>query len=329
MSNIRRRSLVIGAAATVAAPAVVRAQNLAQAGDWPKGPVKIVVPFPPGGSTDPVARIIQAKLTEQTGWNVVVDNKPGGASVVGANVAAKSAPDGQTWMVTFDSHILNPAFAQAIPYKDSDLTNVMLIGRTPQTIAAHPDRPYKTFKEAVEDAKKRPGKVSFGVLGGSQALVLTTLIKKENDVDLNLIPYKGGGPLVQDLLGGVTDIGISSLTSFSPHIRTNKIRAIAVTSEKRTPALPDTPTLIEQGIKAFPSYSWWGVYAPTGVPKPIVDRMHAEIKKAVHSPDVTQKFIEQFNMEILTTGGEEFAAYQKSEQERWFKVIKENDIKGE
>lgn len=327
MNNMRRRALLAGVtAATVSAPAILRAQNVA---DWPKGPIKIVVPFPPGGSTDPVARIIQAKLTEQTGWNVIVENKPGGASAVGANVAAKSAPDGQTWMVTFDSHILNHAFAANLPYKDSDLLNVMLVGRTPQTIAAHPDRPYKTFKEVVDDAKKRPGKVNFGVLGGSQALVLATLIKKENDVDLNLIPYKGGGPLVQDLLGGVTDIGISSLTSFSPHIRTNKIRAIAVTGEQRTPALPETPTLIEQGIKAFPSYSWWGVYAPVGVPQPIVERMHAAITKAVRSPDVTQKFIEQFNMEILTSSGADFAAYQKSEQDRWFKVIKENDIKGD
>jgi tripartite-type tricarboxylate transporter receptor subunit TctC len=327
MNNMRRRALLAGVtAATVSAPAILRAQNVA---DWPKGPIKIVVPFPPGGSTDPVARIIQAKLTEQTGWNVIVENKPGGASAVGANVAAKSAPDGQTWMVTFDSHILNHAFAANLPYKDSDLLNVMLVGRTPQTIAAHPDRPYKTFKEVVDDVKKRPGKVNFGVLGGSQALVLATLIKKENDVDLNLIPYKGGGPLVQDLLGGVTDIGISSLTSFSPHIRTNKIRAIAVTGEQRTPALPDTPTLIEQGIKAFPSYSWWGVYAPVGVPQPIVERMHAAITKAVRSPDVTQKFIEQFNMEILTSSGADFAAYQKSEQDRWFKVIKENDIKGD
>ena len=167
------------------------------------------------------------------------------------------------------------------------------------------------------------------MLGGSQALVLTTLLKKENNFDMNLIPYKGGGPLVQDLLAGVTDIGISSLTSFSPHIRANKIRPIAVTGEARTPALPDTPTLAEQGIKSFPSYSWWGVYAPTGTPRPLVDRMHAEIKKAVRSPDVTQKFIEQFNMEILTNSPEDFAAYQKAEQERWFKVIKENDIKGE
>ena len=166
-------------------------------------------------------------------------------------------------------------------------------------------------------------------LASLRALVLMTLIRKENNVDLNLIPYKGGGPLNQDILAGVTDVAIGSLTSFSPHIRANKVRPLAVTGDKRTPALPETSTLIEQGVKSFPSYSWWGVYAPTGTPRPIVDRMNAEIKKAVLTPDVTQKFIEQFNMEILTTSPEEFAAYQKSEQDRWFKVIKDNDIKGD
>ncbi|MCW5734637.1 MAG: hypothetical protein KIS73_10945 [Enhydrobacter sp.] len=325
MTMLYRRSALIGAGAFVV-PTLARSQS---ATDWPKGQIKIIVPFPPGGSTDPVARIIQAKMVENTGWNIIIDNKPGGTGAVGSAIAAKSAPDGQTWMLTFDSHILNPAFAPNLPYKDSDLFNVMQIGRTPQAIMAHPDRPYQTFADAVADAKKRPGKVNVGVLGASQALVLMTLIKKENDVDLNLIPYKGGGPLNQDILAGVTDVAIGSLTSSSPHIVSKKVRAIGVTGENRTPALPDTPTLIEQGVKGFPSYSWWGVYAPAGTPRPIVDRMHAEITKAVRSPDVTQKFVEVFNMEILTSSPEQFAAYQKSEQERWFKVIKDNDIKGD
>ncbi|SJZ44340.1 Tripartite-type tricarboxylate transporter, receptor component TctC [Enhydrobacter aerosaccus] len=325
MTVIGRRSVLAGtAAALFAVPRPGRAQ-----GEWPKGPLKIVVPFPPGGSADPVARILQAKLIELTGWNVVVENKPGGTGVVGAAVVAKSPPDGQTWMLTFDSHILNPAFAAGLPYKDSELFNVMEVGRTPQVVVAHPDRPYRTLAEAIADARKHPGKVSMGVLGASQALVLMTLLKKENDVDLNLIPYKGGGPLNQDILGGVTDIAIGSLTSLSPHIRSGKVRAIGVTSEKRTPALPDTATLIEQGIKTYPSYSWWGIYVPSGTPGPIIDRMHAELTKAARSPDVTQKFVEQFNMETLTTSPEQFAAYQKSEQERWFKVIRDNNIQGD
>jgi tripartite-type tricarboxylate transporter receptor subunit TctC len=169
----------------------------------------------------------------------------------------------------------------------------------------------------------------MGVLAASQALVLLTLIKKENDVDINLIPYKGGGPLNQDFLAGVTDVAIQSTASFSPHIRARKVRPIAVTGDKRTPSLPDTSTLIEQNVKSFPSYAWWGVYAPAGVPKPIVGKMHLEIAKAVRSPDVTQKFAEQFDMEIICGSPEDFAAYQKSEQARWFKVIKDNDIKGD
>ncbi|HEU5094009.1 MAG TPA: tripartite tricarboxylate transporter substrate-binding protein, partial [Reyranella sp.] len=179
MVVLRRRTLLAGtAAATLATPAWAE-------GEWPKGPIRIIVPFPPGGSTDPVARIIQAKLIETKGWNIIIENKPGGTGAVGSAVAAKAAPDGQTWMITFDSHILNPAFASGLPYKDSDLFNVMEIGRTPQVITAHPDRPYKTFAEAVADARKRPGRVNMGVLGASQALVLMTLIKKENDVDIN------------------------------------------------------------------------------------------------------------------------------------------------
>jgi len=149
------------------------------------------------------------------------------------------------------------------------------------------------------------------------------------DEPQDFIPYKGGGPLNQDILAGVTDIAIGSTTSLSPHFRANKVRPIGVTGEQRTPALPDTPTLIEQGIKGFPSYAWWGIYAPTGTPRPIVDRMNAEVAKAVHSADVTQKFVDQFNMEILTTSPEAFAEFQKIEQERWTKVIKDNDIKGD
>ncbi len=326
MTAFHRRTLLIGGvAAGVAAPAIVRAQ-----GDWPKGTIRFVVPFPPGGSTDPVARIIQAKLTEQTGWNVIVENKPGGAGVVGAQVVAKSPPDGQTWLVVFDSHILLGAFSpNPLPYQDSDLLNVMLIGRTPQAIGTLPDRPYKTFTDVAEDARKRPGKVSMGVLGASQALVLMTYVNKENKIDLNLIPYKGGGPLLQDSLAGVTDVGISSLTAISPHFRSGKLRPIATTGDKRTPALPDTPTLLEQGIKSYPSYSWWGVYAPTGTPRPIVDRMNAEITKAVRSKEVTDKFVDQFNMEVLTTSPEAFAEFQKVEQARWTKIIKDNDIKGD
>ncbi len=325
MTILHRRSVLVGAAATtLGAPAIARAQA-----DWPKGPIKFVVPFPPGGSTDPITRIIQAKMIENTGWNIVVDNKPGGTGVVGASIVANSPPDGQTWLFVFDNHILNPIWTPSVPYKDSELLPVTQIGRSAQGIASFPARPFKTFAEAVQAAKAQPGKISCAVLASSLAQVLFAFMQKENGFEMNMIPYKGGGPLFQDALAGVTDLSVSSLANMVPHVRAGKLRMIGVTSEKRSAALPDVPTLVEQGIKAAPSYSWWGTYAPTGTPKPIVDRMYAEIVKAVRSPDVTQKFVEQFDMEVILSTPPEFATYMTKEQEFWGKIIRDNNLKPE
>jgi len=324
---VRRRSLLVGgAAAALASPSVARAQ-----GDWPKGgTMKFIVPFPPGGSTDPVARLVQARLQETLGWQIVVENKPGAAGAIGAAIAAKSPPDGQTWLVAFDSHILIAPFAGAnMPYKDSDLLNVMLVGRAPLAIACHPDRPYKTFADAMADARQRPGKPSVGVLTASQALLLITHLEKENGFDVNVIFYKGGAPTVQDLLAGVTDMALTTLAALDPHIRAGKLRALATTGDTRTPMLPDIPTLGEQGVKGYPTYSWWGIYAPAGTPRPIVERMNAEIAKALKSPEVAPKLAAQIGMEILASSPEAFTEFQKVEQERWARIIKDNGIKAD
>lgn len=323
---MHRRTLLAGTTAALAAPAFVRAQGT---GDWPKGPLRIVVPFPPGGTTDPVARILAAKVSDNTGWSTVIDNKPGAAGAIGAAIAAKAPPDGNTWMVTFDSHILSPAFTPNLPYRDSELLNVMLVGRAPLAVACHPDRPYKTMADVVADAKQRPGKVSVGLLSASGALLLTVYLQKANGFELNQIYYKGGGPTVQDVLAGVTDLTVTTLGALKPHFRAGKLRALGTTGDKRVPSLPDTPTLAEQGLKTYPTYSWWGVYAPAGTPAPIVERMTAELAKAVRAPDVAGKFGEQIDMEILASTPAEFASFQKAEQERWFKVIQDNNIKAD
>jgi tripartite-type tricarboxylate transporter receptor subunit TctC len=323
--TFRRRAVIAGAAAaTLAAPSIARGQ-----GDWPKGPIKFVVPFPPGGSTDPITRVIQAKLTEQTGWNIVVENKPGGTGVVGASIVAKAPPDGQSWLFVFDNHVLNPVWTPSVPYKDSELLPVMQIGRSAQGIACHPSRPYKSFADVVTAAKAQPGKISVAVLAASLAQVMFAFLQKENGFEVNTIPYKGGGPLLQDAIAGVTDLGVSSLAVMMPHVRAGKLRLLAVTGDKRSKAVPDMPTVAEQGIKSEPSNSWWGVYAPAGTPKPIVDRMHAAIVKAVQSPDVTQKFSDQFDMDIVLSSPEQFAAFQKKEQDFWGKVIRDNKLKPE
>jgi tripartite-type tricarboxylate transporter receptor subunit TctC len=330
VTKLSRRSVIVSAAAAgLATPAIVRAQNLAQGSDWPKGPLKIIVPFPPGGSTDPVARIIQAKLIEQNGWNVVIDNKAGGTGVVGAAIAAKSPPDGQTWMVTFDSHILNPIWTPTLPYKDSELMPVMQIGRSAQGIAAHPTRPFNSMADVATAAKAAPGKLSIASLAASLAQVYLAFLQKENGFELNTIPYKGGGPLFQDALAGVTDLSISSLANMMPHSAAGKLKLIGVTGESRSKLRPDLPTVLEQGLKGIPSYAWWGVYAPAGTPAPIVERMHAAIVKAVRTEDVTKKYVEQFDMEIVLSSPADFAAYTAKEQALWAKVIKDNNLKPE
>ncbi|MGQ0583258.1 MAG: Bug family tripartite tricarboxylate transporter substrate binding protein [Reyranella sp.] len=323
MSVLRRRAILAGATAVaLGAPAIANAQA-----DWPKGTIKFLIPFPPGGSTDPIARIIQAKVIEQTGWNIVVDNKPGGSGVVGAAIAAKAPPDGNTWLIVFDNHILNSLLNDNLPYNDGELTPVMQIGRSAQGIAAHPTRPYNTFAEAIKAAKAEPGKIAIGSLGSSLAQIFIAFLQKENGFQMNYIPYKGGGPLYQDALAGVTDLSVTSLANMMPHVRAGKLKLVGVTGETRSKLAPDTPTLAQQGVKALPSFSWWGVYAPTGTPKPIIDKMHAAISKAVRTDDVTQKFVDQFDMEIVLNSPEAFSAYVKKEQDFWGKVIKDNNLR--
>jgi tripartite-type tricarboxylate transporter receptor subunit TctC len=323
MSVLRRRAVLAGSVAvTLGAPSLARAQA-----DWPKGPIKFLVPFPPGGSTDPIARIIQAKIIEQTGWNLIVENKPGGSGVVGAAIAAKAPPDGNTWLIVFDNHILNPLLNENLPYKDSELMPVMQIGRSAQGIAAYPDRPYNTFAEAIKAAKAEPGKISIGSLSSSLAQIFIAFLQKENGFQMNYIPYKGGGPLYQDALAGVTDLSVTSLANMMPHVRAGKLKLVGVTGETRSKLAPDTPTLAQQGVKALPSFSWWGVFAPVGTPKPIVDKMHAAISKAVRTEDVTKKFVDQFDMEVVLNSPEAFTAYVKKEQELWGKVIKDNKLR--
>lgn len=322
MSLLRRRAMLAGSVvASLSSPALVRAQA-----DWPKGTMKFVVPFPPGGSLDPITRIIQAKLTEQTGWNIVVENKAGGSGVVGAAVAANSPPDGQTWLFVFDNHIINPLLNDQLPYKDSALTPVTQIGRSAQGIAAYPTRPYETFAEVIKAAKVEPGRISIGSLSSSLAQIFIAFLQKENGFQVNYIPYKGGGPLYQDALAGVTDLSVSSLANMMPHVSSRKLKLVAVTGATRSKLAPDVPTLTEQGVRSRPSHSWWGLYAPTGTPQPIIDRMYAAIAKAVRDKDVTDKFVGQFDMEITLPTTADFAAFIKSEVEVWGQVIRENKI---
>jgi tripartite-type tricarboxylate transporter receptor subunit TctC len=204
---------------------------------------------------------------------------------------------------------------------------VMQIGRSAQGIAAYPTRPYNTFAEAIRAAKAEPDKISIGSLGSSLAQIFIAFLQKENGFQMNYIPYKGGGPLYQDALAGVIDLTVSSLANMMPHVTAGKLKLVASTGDKRSRLAPNVPTLIEQGVKSQPSFAWWGVFAPAGTPRPIVERMYAAISKAVREPDVTTKFVDQFDMEVTLTPPDAFAAFVAKEQEIWGKVIRDNNLR--
>ncbi len=305
--------------------------NLAFAQPWPAKPVKFIVPYPPGGTVDPLARLLGGKLQESLGQPFVVENRPGAGGLVGTGVAAKAAPDGYTFLFVFDNHAVNPSLVANVPFDTlKDFAPVMLVGTAPYAIAAHPSRPYQSFAEVIKAAKAKPGAISVGSIGnGTLAHLTIALAQQAAGFQINHIPYKGGGPMTQDLMGGQVDLGIGSAALLTPHVRSGKVRAVATTGEKRAPTLPDVPTLIEQGIPGLAVYAWWGILAPAGTPRPIVDRFHAELQKALNLPDVRKTLTENIGMELIVSSPAELQKWIESEMRRWGKVVKDHNIRAD
>jgi tripartite-type tricarboxylate transporter receptor subunit TctC len=298
---------------------------------WPTKPVKFIVPYPPGGTVDPLARMVGAKLTEPLGQAFVVENRAGAGGLVGTGVAAKAAPDGYTFLFVFDNHAVNPALVANVPFDTlKDFAPVMLVGTAPYAIVAHASRPFRTFTDVVQAAKAKPDSISIGSIGnGTLGHLTVALAQQVGGFRINHIPYKGGGPMTQDLLGGQIDLGIGSAALLTPHVRGGKVRAIATTGNKRAPSLPDVPTLVEQGIAGVTAHAWWGVLAPAGTPKPILDRFHAELKKALNQPDVHSTLTEKMGMELVVSSPEELQKWIETEMQRWAKVVKDNNIRAD
>jgi tripartite-type tricarboxylate transporter receptor subunit TctC len=298
---------------------------------WPAKPVRFIVPYPPGGTVDPLARLVGAKLQESLGQPFVIENRPGAGGLVGTGVAAKSPPDGYTFLFVFDNHAVNPALVQNVPFDTlKDFAPVMLVGSAPYAIAAHPSRPYRNFAEVVAVVKAKPNTVSIGSIGnGTLAHLAIAVAQQVGGYQINHIPYKGGGPMMQDLLGGQVDLGIGSAALLTPHVRSGKVRALATTGDKRAASLPDVPTLFEQGIQGVNVHAWWGVLAIAGTPKPVVDRFHAELTKALNLPDVRKTLTESLGMELIISTPDVLQRWIVAEMERWSKVVKENGIKAD
>jgi tripartite-type tricarboxylate transporter receptor subunit TctC len=319
---IRNVGLAIGVLTVAASP-------IASAQQWPTKPVTFVSPFPPGGSVDPLARLFAAKLTDALGQQFIVENRTGASGSIGTGYVAKAPADGYTFVFAFDTHATNPYLLPKMTFDTAkDLAPVMLVGTAPMAFATAPSKPYKTFNDYVKAAKAKPDTVNYGSVGsGSLGHLAMTLLQKDGDFKVVHVPYKGGGPMSIDIMGGQIDGGIGSVAVLGNHIRNGKMRALAVTGNSRAASLPDVPTMAELGFKGFSAEAWWAIYAPAGTPKAIIDKLNAEIVKITKQPDVNKQLTETLGMNLKASSPEELGKFTASEMARWSKVIKENGIK--
>jgi tripartite-type tricarboxylate transporter receptor subunit TctC len=304
---------------------------MAQGVNWPTKPVRFIVPFPPGGTVDPLARLVGSRLSASLGQQFIVDNRPGGSGSIGTAIAAKSPPDGYTFVFVFDTHGVNPTLIPNLPFDTAkDLAPVMLIGTAPMAIVTNASKPYKTFGDVIKAAKAKPDTVTCGSIGsGSLGHLTITLLQQAGGFKIVHVPYKGGGPMTTDALGGQVDLAIGTVALLAPQVRGGKLRAIAVTGDKRSHAMPDVPTLAEQGFSGFSALAWWGVFAPAATPKPMLEKFHAELAKTLNAPDLRKQLTEQLGMDLVVSSPDALQKWTVGEIARWGKVVRENHIQAE
>jgi len=326
LGHPRRRVWMAGVAAAVALP-TLRASHAHSA--WPSKPIRFVVPFAPGGTSEIVARSVAAELTRQLGQSVFVENKPGGAGVTAMQDVAKAAPDGHTMILTHVGTLaVNPAMLKSQPYDvNRDFAPVTLLAKVPNAFVIHPDVPARNFHEFIDHVKKNPGRLNYGSAGNASAGHLAMeYLKLVTGIFITHIPYRGTGPQLTDLLAGRTQAGCSGLPAIGAHIRAGKLRAIAVGTHQRIAALPDVPTVAEMGHKDFETSQWYGVHVPAGTPADIVRRLQEESYKALRSSAVTERFATD---SAVGGGGPtaEYAAFIAREQKVWSDIVRRAGIK--
>ena len=294
---------------------------------WPPKTVRIIIPFPPGGTTDLIARRVQPMLERNLKTSILIENRGGASGAIGTQAAVASAPDGATFVLVFDTHGANPSLLPNLPFDTlKDLAPVMLIGTSPMVITTHQSTAYKSFADVIAAAKAKSGAVAYGTIGaGSLAQLAMSQIGNALDVTMTHVPYKGGGPLVNDAIAGHVPIAIASIALFSPHIKSGALRPLAVTSAKRIAQLPDTPTVSEIGVPGFDAEAWWGLLAPAKTPPEIVARMNAAMVEALNDPMVKQSLSEQ-GVDYRLSSPDVFGRFVESEVKRWAKVVKDNNI---
>jgi tripartite-type tricarboxylate transporter receptor subunit TctC len=295
--------------------------------NWPSRTIRIVVPFPPGGITDQIARAVQPLLQKDLNVPVVIENKGGASGSIGTQTVVASPPDGYTFLLVFDTHAVNPVLIPNIPFDTvKDLAPVMTIAKSPMVIAASTSCRYKSFTDIVSASKEEPESVSFGTVGsGSLAHLAMTQISNQLNVKLNHVPYKGGGPLTMDAIAGHVPVTIASVALLYPYIKTGHLIPLAVTSPKRSAQLPGTPTVAELALPGYDAEAWWGMLAPAHTPSNIIELTRESMMTALNDVSVKKAF-EQQGLVYALSDSETFGNLIKSEIARWGKVVKDNHM---
>jgi tripartite-type tricarboxylate transporter receptor subunit TctC len=324
MTLLHRRGLFALTAAGLAAPYVVRAQ-----GTWPDRPVRLIVPWPPGGSTDTIARIFQPKLSEALGKPVIIENRGGASGAIGAQEAARAAPDGYTWMLVYDNEATNQTVMR-LPYKTLEaFVPVSLVATGPLAMVAHQSTPYHSFQDVVDAAKKAPDTINYASSGvGGLAHVSTTLLQQRGDFRLVHVPYRGGGPAVQDSVAGHVPLFMSNVVIISQHIRAGTLRPLGVTTRGETRHVPGVKSFAEQGFADFEAPTWWAFLGRAGTPQPMVDRMREALARSLADPEVKSK-IEEQGADVVASDPETCGRFITNEIERWGQVIRAANIRAD
>ncbi|CAB5688881.1 tripartite tricarboxylate transporter substrate binding protein [Comamonas aquatica] len=319
----RRTGLKTLAAATLA----VAGMGSALAADaYPDKPLTMIVPFSAGGTTDILARIVGQALGQELGQTIIIENKPGAGGNIGAQQASRAKADGYTlFMGTVGTHAINQALYKKLPYDPvKDFAPLSRVANVPNLLVAHPSRPYKTVQEMIAYAKKHPGEVTYGSPGsGASPHVSGALFQSMTGAELTHVPYKGSAPAISDLLGNQIAVMFDNMPSAIQHVRSGKLRPIAVTTAKRSPELPDVPTIAEAGVPGYEATSWFGLWAVAGTPAPILTKLQTALTKVLKDPAVAKKIADQGGEVVIETPAQ-FDAFIKSEAAKWGKVVKES-----
>jgi tripartite-type tricarboxylate transporter receptor subunit TctC len=320
MSNLLSRLSLAAAMWLTLAPA-------AAADDYPSKQVRMIVPFPPGGSNDVVGRLVAKELSAVLKQQVFVDNHGGAGGTIGTDICSKAAPDGYTICIISIAHAVAPVLHELTYDPIKSFTPISILATGPNVLAVNPDLPVKTVKELIALAKSKPDELNYASAGiGSFQHLGGELFKLQAGVNIVHVPYKGGGPAMQDVIAGHVKIMFSSLIQTTPFIKSGQLRALGTGGEKRSPVLPDVPTIAEAGVPGYAAENWWGIVVPAGVPQPIVDKLYQATQAALKAPDLQAQFARE-GAQTVTMTSAEFAAYIKTEIDKWGRVVKDDKIR--